>query len=112
MAKRRNRKKRPSGTGQPKMKSALPIGAQRTQIPKLAEGSSQLPKVAQRAVTLPKAAQTVGFTELEEAFFAAGDSMAERVAAKIARLRDEDDETPAARPSLWRRLFSRPAATA
>lgn len=61
--------------------------------------SQVVAKVA-RAKTLPPAAETIGFSELEESFFAAG--------AAIENGESVDDlETPAKRPSFWRRLLSR-----
>jgi hypothetical protein len=48
---------------------------------------------------LPKAAETIGFTAADEAFFTAGDS--------IAETHIEHEETGRQRrPSFWRRLFS------
>ena len=46
---------------------------------------------------LPKAAEIVGFTEADEAFFSAGESIAET---------HIDHEDTGRRPSFWRRLFS------
>ena len=46
------------------------------------------------------AAKVIAFTDLEEAFFAAGDSE-----PHLAEISARDDE--ADRPSLWRRLFAR-----
>jgi hypothetical protein len=47
---------------------------------------------------LPKAAETVAFTEADEAFFSAGDSLAET--------HIEHEEHGERKPSFWRRLFS------
>ena len=56
--------------------------------------------------SLPQAAAVVAFTEVEEAFFAAGESEPhlERVAAE-----SDAAEVDRARPSLWKRLFARAA---
>lgn len=50
--------------------------------------------------SLPMAAKTIAFTEIEEAFFAAGESQP-HLEAIAEREADTD------RPSLWRRLFAR-----
>lgn len=50
---------------------------------------------------LPKAAETIGFTEADEAFFAAGEQS--EVMAAIAEAADAE---PPPRPSFWRRLLA------
>lgn len=57
-------------------------------------------------IQIPLAAEVVGFTELDEAFFAAGTDL-ERAAAPAAESFDDLDAAMPARPSFWRRLFSR-----
>ena len=70
MAKRRNRKKRPSNTSN-----------------------------ANNA-NMPRAAKVIGFSEAEEAFFAAGESEPHLEQVDTASSAPE-------RPSLWRRLLAR-----
>jgi hypothetical protein len=60
----------------------------------------------QKLPKLPKAAETIGFTEADEAFFSAGDSLAE---AHTTAHEHEEESSQRERPSFWRRLFS-PAA--
>jgi hypothetical protein len=55
---------------------------------------------------LPKAAEIVGFTEQEEAFFSAGESIAEAHTAATEHEAEEQDQD---RPGFWRRLFSKAA---
>lgn len=57
-------------------------------------------------IQIPLAAEVVGFTELDEAFFAAGTEL-ERATAYPAESFDDLDAAMPARPSFWRRLFSR-----
>ena len=75
--------------------------------PKRATGNTLTKSEPKRAskVSLPQAAAIVAFTEIEEAFFAAGESEPhlEQVAAEA------DAEAERARPSLWKRLFARAA---
>ena len=58
-----------------------------------------------KAAKLPKAAETIGFTEADEAFFRAGESVSELPQTEEL----EDAEAEADRPGFWRRLFSRAA---
>lgn len=58
-------------------------------------------------IQIPLAAEVVGFTELDEAFFAAGTDL-ERAVPQSAESFDDLDAAMPARPSFWRRLFSRP----
>ncbi len=64
--------------------------------------SQVLSKVA-RAKALPPAAETIGFSELEEAFFEAGAALETATAAESF----DDLETTGERPGFWRRLFPR-----
>lgn len=57
-------------------------------------------------IQIPLAAEVVGFTELDEAFFAAGTAL-EHASAHPAESFDDLDAAMPARPSIWRRLFSR-----
>jgi hypothetical protein len=57
-------------------------------------------------IQLPIAAEVVGFTELDEAFFAAGTDL-ERAPIQAAESFDDLDAAMPQRPSFWRRLFSR-----
>ena len=55
---------------------------------------------------LPRAAEVVGFTELDEAFFAAGVEL-DSAEPQPAESFDDLEAEPVTRPSFWRRLFSR-----
>jgi hypothetical protein len=55
---------------------------------------------------LPKAAETIGFTEIEEAFFREGASIGQPAAETF------DDLEPAAKRGFWRRLFGGSPQTA
>ena len=56
---------------------------------------------------LPQAAEIIGFTEADEAFFSAGDSLAE-IRTQYDDVHEEEDSR---RPSFWRRLFSPATST-
>jgi hypothetical protein len=58
--------------------------------------------------SLPKAAELVGFTDADEAFFAAGTALEQRAIPPQETF--EDLEAPRDRPSFWRRLFARTEA--
>jgi hypothetical protein len=58
--------------------------------------------------SLPKAAELVGFTDADEAFFAAGTALEQRVLRPVETFADL--ESPRERPSFWRRLFARAEA--
>lgn len=117
MAKRRNRNKRSNRNTLTKAS-----GAKRTSAPNLSpaktptstdeapKGTSTPAEAEAKLVTkLPQAAQVVAFTELEEAFFAAGDS--EPHLEQVAAAEDdiEVERRRQRRPSLWKRLFARAA---
>jgi hypothetical protein len=59
--------------------------------------------------SLPKAAELVGFTDADEAFFAAGTALEQRVPIPQETFHDLDTARPD-RPSFWRRLFARAEA--
>lgn len=50
---------------------------------------------------LPKAAEIVGFTEADEAFFRAGEAVAEGHHEET----HHQEDAPSDRPGFWRRLF-------
>lgn len=54
--------------------------------------------------SLPKAAELVGFTDADEAFFAAGTALEQR--APIPAETFDDLSAPHEKPSFWRRLFA------
>jgi hypothetical protein len=58
--------------------------------------------------SLPKAAELVGFTDADEAFFAAGTELEQRAVRPVETFADL--ESPRERPSFWRRLFARAEA--
>src|SRR5687768_1636871 len=94
----------PSSLPQRSNKPSMPHGASK---PAMQERASK-PAMQSRASkpSLPQAAVVVGFTELEEAFFAAGES--EPHLEKVAAAQSEVDAEHS-RPSLWKRLFARAA---
>ncbi len=97
MAKRRNQR-----SGKRSNRNTLTKGE-----PNRASAPSLTKRESKRASkqSLPQAAAIVAFTEIEEAFFAAGESEPhlEQMAA------ESDAEAERARPSLWKRLFARAA---
>jgi hypothetical protein len=58
--------------------------------------------------SLPQAAELVGFTDADEAFFAAGTALEQRVV--IPQETFDDLDAPRERPSFWQRLFARAEA--
>jgi hypothetical protein len=74
--------------------------SKKQQVSTKAIKSQVLAKVA-KAKALPQAAETIGFTDVEEAFFQAGAELERGTAADSF----DDLETP--RRSFWRRLFPR-----
>ncbi len=61
--------------------------------------------------SLPTAAEVVAFTDVDEAFFAAGTALEERASPASESFDDaehpDDVESGRERPSFWRRLFAR-----
>jgi hypothetical protein len=54
--------------------------------------------------SLPRAAELVGFTDADEAFFAAGTALEERTPIPVETF--DDLSAPQPKPSFWRRLFA------
>jgi hypothetical protein len=80
----------------------------KTTLTKAEPKRASKPSMQQRAskTSLPQAAAVVGFTELDEAFFAAGES--EPHLENVAAAQSEVDAEQS-RPSLWKRLLGRAA---